>query len=89
MDMQDIETATVPMRQFEVEDESGRRYRVTRYVWLVNTAAEGQTKLWRETGELFLTENGGCLGVLGPDRFEIEGTETVVTTCKWSRPSPP
>lgn len=89
MNPQAIETATVPMRQFEVEDENGRRFRVTRYVWLLNMAAEGQPKLWRETGELLLTENGGCLQVLAPDRFEIEGTETIVTTCKWSRPAPP
>ena len=83
-----LEATTVPMRQFEVEDANGRRYRVTRYVWLVNTAAADQPKLWRETGELFLTDNGACLDSIGPDQFEIEGTETVVTACKWSRPAP-
>ena len=88
MDGSKLEATTVPMRQFEVEDSNGRRYRVTRYVWLVNTAAEGAPKLWRETGELFLTDTGGCLDVVGPDKFEIDGTETIVTTCKWSRPSP-
>jgi len=86
--MNELEAITVPMRRFEVEDANGRRYRITRYVWLVNTAAEGKPKLWRETGELFLTETGGSLEVIGPDKFEIEGTETIVTTCKWSAPHP-
>lgn len=86
-----METATVPMRRFEVEDEAGRRYHVTRYVWLENTAADDEPKLWRETREIFLTDTGGWLEPVGPPeegRFEIDGTETVVTTCKWSRPSP-
>lgn len=82
------EMATVPMRQFEVEDGNGRRYRVTRYVWLANTAGEGQPKLWRELREVFLTDTGGWLEPLGDDRYEIDGTETIVTACKWSRPAP-
>ena len=86
-----MEMATVPMRQFEVEDATGRRYRVTRYVWLANTAADGEPKLWREIREAFLTDTGGWLEPLEPreeGRYEIEGTETIVTACKWSRPAP-
>lgn len=84
----EIEVATVPMRQFEVEDASGRRYRVTRYVWLENTAGEGESRLWRETKEVYLTDTGGWLEPLGERCFAIDGTETIVTTCTWSRPVP-
>ena len=87
-----METATVPMRRFEVEDASGRRYHVTRYVWLENAAEGDAPRLWRETREVFLTDTGGWLEPLEPreeGRFEIDGTETIVTTCKWSRPTPP
>jgi hypothetical protein len=74
-----METTTVPMRQFEVQDDTGRRYRVTRYVWLVNIAPEGEaTKVWRETGELFMTDNGGFLERQPDGSYEVDGTKTIV-----------
>ena len=78
-----METTTVPMRKFEVQDDSGRRYNVTRYVWMVNVAPEGETtKVWRETGELFMTDNGDFLRVLPDGRFEVEGTGTLVRSVR-------
>jgi hypothetical protein len=80
---QTMETTTVPMRKFEVQDDTGRRYNVTRYVWMVNIAPEGEaTKVWRETGELFMTDNGDFLRVLPDGRFEVEGTGTLVRSVR-------
>jgi hypothetical protein len=74
-----METTTVPMRKFEVQDDTGRRYRVTRYVWMVNVAPESEsTKIWRETGELFMTDNGGFLELHPDGSYEVDGTKTIV-----------
>jgi len=72
-----MQNVTVPMAHFEVQDASGRRYRVTRYVWLVGVG-EGKERLWREHAELLMTDQGGYVHPLPDGRFEIDGTETVV-----------
>ncbi|VTU32075.1 hypothetical protein H6CHR_03728 [Variovorax sp. PBL-H6] len=71
-------TKTIPERVFQVKDAGGRAYRVTRYAWLDNVAAEGRPEEWKETWHLLMTENGGFLDPVGEGRYVVDGTGTVV-----------
>ncbi|MCW5653191.1 hypothetical protein [Hydrogenophaga sp.] len=71
---------TIPAHVFHVQDAGGRRYKVTRYAWLENLAAEGQPEKWNEFWHLLLTENGGIVDPVEDDErhFVIDGTGTEV-----------
>jgi hypothetical protein len=71
-------TKTIPERVFQVKDAGGRTYRVIRYAWLDNVAAEGRPEEWKETWHLLMTENGGFLDPVGEGRYVVDGTGTVV-----------
>lgn len=73
-----MQTKTIPDRIFQVKDARGRAYRVTRYAWLENTAAEGAPEAWQEFWHLLLTENGGILDPIGEGRWVVDGTGTLV-----------
>jgi len=60
-------------RQFEVEDERGRTYGVTRYVW-----EEERDGRWVELFDLHLTVTGGHLEPLPDGSFLVDGTGTHV-----------
>lgn len=77
-----METRTIADRVFHVADDTGRTYRVTRYAWLDNVAAEGRPEDWQEIAHLLMTEYGGILDPdpAGPGRFVVDGTGTLVRT---------
>ncbi len=70
---------TIPDHVFHVQDAGGRQYKVIRYAWLENTAAEGQAEQWSEFFHLLLTENGGIVDPAEQEgHFVIDGTGTEV-----------
>ena len=70
---------TIPAHTFYVKDARGRQYKVIRYAWLENKAAEGQPADWSEFWHMLLTENGGLVDPTEESgHFVIDGTGTEV-----------
>ena len=70
---------TIPAHTFYVKDARGRQYKINRYAWLENKAAEGQPADWSEFWHMLLTENGGLVDPTEESgHFVIDGTGTEV-----------
>jgi hypothetical protein len=73
-----MSSRTIAEREFQVQDARGRTYRIIHYVWQDNVAASGEPERWEQTWELFMSENGGYLEPLGGERYQVDGTGTLV-----------
>lgn len=73
-----MSSRTIAEREFRVQDARGRTYRIIHYVWQNNVAVPGESERWEQTWDLFMSENGGYLEPLGGDRYQIDGTGTLV-----------
>jgi hypothetical protein len=74
-----ITTRPFPPTRSTSKDARGRQYKVIRYAWLENKAAEGQPADWSEFWHMLLTENGGLVDPTEESgHFVIDGTGTEV-----------